>query len=195
MATETAAKATETVKATAEKVKANTEQYAAAGATAFKGGIEKSLAGLNEMNAQSKRTLEAVVASATAAAKGAEVLGSQTMAYSKSAIERHVEATKALTGARSFQEAVELQSAYAKSAMETYMAEMTRATRDLLGHHEGHPASAQRARHRGDGNHAGRPLERYRLLCSLEGPEAETLRAFFCVCGHRLTKAVKLFRR
>ncbi len=129
MATETAAKAAaETVKTASDKVKANTEQYTAASATAFKGGIEKSLAGLNEMNANSKRTLEAVVASATAAAKGAEVLGTQTMAFSKSALERHVEATKALTGARSFQEAVELQSAYAKSAMETYMAEVTRAT-------------------------------------------------------------------
>ena len=141
MATETL-KAAETFKATAEKVNANTEQYtpatgpaaaAAAGATAtaFKGGIEKSLAGLNEINAQSKRNLEAVVASATAAAKGAEVLGTQTMAFSKSAVEKHVEAAKALTGARSFQEAVELQSAYAKSAMETYMAEMTRATETL----------------------------------------------------------------
>jgi phasin family protein len=121
----------ETVKTASEKVKATTDQYTAAGASAFKGGVEKSLAGLNEMNAQSKRNLEAVVASATAAAKGAEVLGTQTMAYSKSAMERHVEATKALTSARSFQEAVELQSAYAKSAMETYLAEMTRATETL----------------------------------------------------------------
>ncbi len=117
-----------TVKAASEKMKATTEQYTAAGTVAFKDGVEKSLASLNEINAQSKRNLEAVVASATAAAKGAEVLGTQTMAFSKSAVERHVEATKALTGARSFQEAVELQTAYAKSAMETYMAEMTRAT-------------------------------------------------------------------
>ena len=132
MATETAAKAaTDTVKTASDKVKATTEQYTAAGATAFKGGVEKSLAGINEMNAQSKRNLEAVVASATAAAKGAEILGTQTMAYSKSAVEKHVEATKALTSVRSFQEAVELQSAYAKSAMETYLAEMTRATETL----------------------------------------------------------------
>lgn len=132
MATETAAKAAaETVKATSEKVKATTEQYTAAGASAFKGGMEKSLAGLNELNVHSKRNLEAMVASATAAAKGVETLGTQTIAFSKTAMEKHVEAAKALTSARSFQEAVELQSAYAKTAMETYLAEMTRATETL----------------------------------------------------------------
>jgi len=50
------------------------------------------------------------------------------MAFSKSAVERQIEAAKALTGARSVQEAVELQTAFAKSAMETYMAELNRAT-------------------------------------------------------------------
>ena len=122
---ETAAK--ETVK-TAEKVKATTDQYATAGAKAFKDGVEKSLAGLNEMNAQSKQNLEALVASATATAKGAETLGAQAMAYSKTAVEKHVEAAKALSSARSVQEVIELQSTYAKSALETYMAEMNRAS-------------------------------------------------------------------
>ncbi len=120
--------AAETVKIASDKMKATAEQYTAAGAQAFKDNVEKSLANLNELNAHSKKNLEAMVASATAATKGAESLGAQAMAFSKSAIERQVEAAKALTGARSVQEAVELQTAYAKSAIETYMAELNRAT-------------------------------------------------------------------
>ncbi len=120
--------AAETVKSASDKMKATAEQYTAAGAQAFKDNVEKSLANLNQLNAHSKKNLEAMVASATAATKGAESLGAQTMAFSKAAIERQVEATKALTGARSVQEAVELQTAFAKSAIEAYMAELNRAT-------------------------------------------------------------------
>jgi len=120
--------AAETVKTATDKVKATAETYTAAGTQAFKDGVEKSLAGLNELNAHSKKNLEALVASATAATKGAESLGAQAMSFSKTAVERQVEAAKALSGARSVQEAVELQTAFAKSAMETYMAELTRAT-------------------------------------------------------------------
>lgn len=122
------AAATETVKSASEKMKATAEQYTAAGAQAFKDNVEKSLANLNDLNAHSKKNLEAWVAAATAATKGAESLGAQYMAFSKSAIERQVEAAKALTGARSVQEAVELQTAFAKSSIETYMAELNRAT-------------------------------------------------------------------
>jgi phasin family protein len=124
-AADTAAK--ETVK-TAEKAKATADQFATAGAKAFKDGVEKSLAGLNEINTQSKQNLEALVASATATAKGAETLGAQAMAYGKTAVDKHVEAAKALTSARSVQEVIELQSSYAKTAMETYIAEMNRAS-------------------------------------------------------------------
>jgi phasin family protein len=127
MATAAETVAKDTAK-TAEKVKANTEQFATAGAKAFKDSVEKSLAGLNEMNAQSKQNLEALVASATATAKGAESLNAQAMAYGKTAVEKHVEAVKAMSSARSVQEVIELQTTYAKSAMETYMAEMNRAS-------------------------------------------------------------------
>ncbi len=98
---------------------------------AFKDGMEKSLAALNELNAQSKRNLEAVVASVTAATKGAEALSTQAMTYTKSAMEHQVEQARARTGARSVQEVVELQTTFAKSAMESYIAEMNRAAETL----------------------------------------------------------------
>ena len=69
-----------------------------------------------------------MVASVTAATKGAETLGAQAIAFSKSAAEANVAAARSLTSARSIQEAVELQTAWAKSTMETYMAEMNRAS-------------------------------------------------------------------
>ena len=104
------------------------EQFTAASNVAFKEGVEKSLAALNELNAQSKKNLEAVVASATAATKGAEALGAQAMAFSKAVFDGQVSAARALAGAKSVQEVVELQTAYAKSALETYMAEVGKMT-------------------------------------------------------------------
>ena len=112
---------TETLKATAEK-------FTAAGSQSFKDAVEKSLTAINELNAQSKHNLEAVVASATAASKGAEALGAQVIALSKKALEDNVAAAKSLSSARSVQEAVELQTAWAKSALETYLAEVNKAS-------------------------------------------------------------------
>ncbi len=98
---------------------------------AFKDGVEKSMTALNELSAQNKRNLEAVVESVTAATKGAETLGSHAMAYTKKAMESQVEQAKALSGARSMQEVVELQTTYAKTAMEAYIAEMNKAAEVL----------------------------------------------------------------
>lgn len=110
----------------AETMKKTVEQFTSAGSTAFKEQVEKSLSTLNDVNAQSKHNLEAVVASVTAATKGAEALGAQVIAFSKESMESQVAAAKSLTSAKSVQEAVELQTAYAKSAMETMMAQMTK---------------------------------------------------------------------
>ncbi len=112
--------------AAAEAAKSTVEQFTAASNVAFKEGVEKSLAALNEANAQSKKNLEALVASTTAATKGAEALGAQAMAFSKAIFDTNVTAAKSLAGAKSVQEVVELQTAFAKSALETYMAEFAK---------------------------------------------------------------------
>lgn len=110
----------------ADAMKNTVEQMSAASNQAFKDTVEKSLSALNELNSLSKRNLEAMVASVTAATKGAESLGAQAMNYSKRSMEDGAAATKALTTARSLQEVVELQTAYAKTALETYLGEMNR---------------------------------------------------------------------
>jgi len=112
--------------AAAEAAKSTVEQFTAATNVAFKDGVEKSLAAMNELNAHSKKNLEAMVASATASAKGAEALGAQAMAFSKAVFDTQVSAAKSLAGAKSVQEVVELQTAFAKSALETYMAEFAK---------------------------------------------------------------------
>jgi phasin family protein len=112
----------------AETLKATAEKYTAASSQSFKDAVEKSLTAMNELNAHSKHNLEAMVASATAATKGAEALGSQVMAFSKMAIEHNMAAAKSLSSARSVQEAVELQTAWAKSTLEAYLAEVNKAS-------------------------------------------------------------------
>ena len=112
----------------ATAAKSAVEQITSAGNTAFKDVIEKSLAGVNELNADSKKNLEAIVASVTAAAKGVETLNAETVAYSKSAFESQVAAAKTLAGVKSIQEVFEIQSTFAKAAYEGYMAQMTKAS-------------------------------------------------------------------
>jgi len=112
--------------AAAETVKSTVEQFTTAGNKAFKDAVEKSLSSLNDANAHSKKNLEAVIASVSAATKGAEALGAQAMAYSKKAVEDQVAAAKSLSSAKSIQEVIELQTSFAKSAMEAYMAEVSK---------------------------------------------------------------------
>ena len=127
----TAETAAKTVKAQGEQFKAQSEKVQVASAQAFKDGLEKSTAAFGEMGAQSKQNLDAVVASATAAQKGAEALSSQALSYSKASWENGVAAAQTIAKARSVQELIELQTSYTKSAMETYMAEMTKMTETL----------------------------------------------------------------
>ena len=109
-----------------EAVKTTVETMTAAGNKAFKDSVEKSLAALAEMNTHSKKNLEAVVASVTAATKGAEAIGARAMAYSKKSMEDQIAAAKTLAAAKSVQEAIELQTNFAKSAFEAYVAEVTK---------------------------------------------------------------------
>ena len=103
---------------------ASPDQFAARGAAAFKDSVEKSMQAITELNSHSKKNLEAVVASVTAATKGAESLGARAIAYSKKSVEDQVAAAKTLSQAKSVQEVVELQTAYAKTMYEAYVAEV-----------------------------------------------------------------------
>ncbi len=114
-----------------DTIKSTVERMTTAGNQAFKDSVEKTLSALSEVNSLSKGNVEAVVESLTAATKGAETVGAQAMAFSKKNWDEAVVAAKTLSGAKSVQEVIELQSKYAKSAMESYVSEMNLLTETL----------------------------------------------------------------
>ena len=93
--------------------------------------MEKTTASLAQLSAESKSNLEALTASATAAQKGAEALSAQAMSYGKTSWETGVAAAQTIAKARSIQELLELQTSYAKSAMEVYVSEVSKMTETL----------------------------------------------------------------
>ena len=111
---------------TTQAAKSAVEQFTTVSNKAFKDSFDKSMSTLTELNAHSKKNFEAAVASVTAATKGVEALGAHAAAYSKKSVEDQVAAAKTIAGAKSVQEVVELQTAFAKSAFEAYVAEMNK---------------------------------------------------------------------
>ena len=115
---------------TAEPAKSALDYFNASNA-AFRQNLEKSLAAMTEMNAHSKKNLEAMIASATAAARGAETVGARAVAFSKKSVENQIAAAKALASAKSIQEAVELQTGFAKSAFEAIVSEVNEVSETM----------------------------------------------------------------
>ena len=108
----------------AKTAKTAADQAAAFGKQAFKDTVETSMNSFAELGAVSKRNIEALTDSFNAASQGAQALGAQAVAYSKKSFEDQVVVAKSLAAAKSVQEVVELQTAWAKSALETYMAQV-----------------------------------------------------------------------
>ena len=102
------------------------ETAAHTGAAALKTGFEKAVKNYDSLIGYGKETVEAVVKSAEAAGKGAETLHNEIYAFSKSSVEESIAATKALMASKSAHEAFELQSGFAKSAFEQYVAQVTK---------------------------------------------------------------------
>ena len=73
-----------------------------------------------------KEAMDAFMEMATTSGKGFEKLQAEIVAYAKSSGEAFTEATKAIFGAKSIEAALEAQQAYAKSAFETHMTEMSK---------------------------------------------------------------------
>jgi phasin family protein len=96
------------------------------GHDAFKTTVDRSIAAFDGFAVNSKLNLEALADSVGAAAEAAQSFSAQAAAYSKKALEDHVAASKKLAAAKSVQEAFEIQTGYAKSAVEGYLAELTR---------------------------------------------------------------------
>ena len=90
--------------------------------------MDKAKMGLEKMTALQKASLEAFKASAEVAVKGAEKIQVEMTAYMKSAAAGMTEASKAVFGAKTLKDAMEAQTSYMKTSLETYGAEMTKLT-------------------------------------------------------------------
>jgi phasin family protein len=88
--------------------------------------IEAAAKGYDDLASFNRANLDAVVAAGTAAAKGLEAINAEVLAFAKGQLEGSMTATKALIGAKTLQELVDLQNEYAKSSFDAYMAQMAR---------------------------------------------------------------------
>ncbi|MGH6987068.1 MAG: TIGR01841 family phasin [Caulobacteraceae bacterium] len=93
---------------------------------AFKTHAERSLNAARDFSAISTGNFEAAAASMTAVAKGAEEISAQALSWSKKILEDQLAAAKRLAAAKSLQEVIELQTAFARTAFEGYASEATK---------------------------------------------------------------------
>ena len=110
----------------AQSAKAAADQAADFGYEAFKTTVDRSIAAFDGLAVNSKLNLEAIAESAGAAAEAAQSLSAQAAAYGKKTLEDQVAVAKKLATAKSVQEAFDIQSGYAKTAVESYLAELGR---------------------------------------------------------------------
>jgi len=120
-------------KTAAENEFATAEINFNAGADALKAGFDRAVASYDNIVGYNKDTAEALIKSATVAGKAAETLHNEIYSYAKQSLEESIAAGKALLGAKSVHEAIELQTGFAKSAFENYVAELSRFNQLVTG--------------------------------------------------------------
>ncbi len=127
----TEAAATKTVDATVSTVKEGIAK-ATAGfeetQVKMKEGVEKAMKTAEELVAFSKGNVEAMMKSSQIWATGVQDLSKHIAAAAKTSMEESMAAFKALTSAKSLKDAFELQSSFARSAMEKSLAESGKLT-------------------------------------------------------------------
>jgi len=84
------------------------------------------LKGFEEFQKVGKDGFDAAVKSFGEMNKGFQAIAAEVTDYSKKAFEDSTRAFEQLLGAKSVEQAVEIQSQYAKKAYDTYMAEMSK---------------------------------------------------------------------
>lgn len=80
----------------------------------------------DEANLYGKDTMDTLLKSYSAATKGFQAIASETAEYSKKAYEANVAHMEALMSVKSVEAAIELNTSFAKSAVEGYLAELNK---------------------------------------------------------------------
>jgi len=135
--THSAQAASEALDSVVAASKETVEQVVKAGADAAAKGYEKAAA-MNKENLDAvaksydefavfgKENVDAMVAAGNAATKGFEAISGEVMALTRNTFEDGVAAGKAVMGARTYQEVMELQSGFAQASMQRFLDTTTR---------------------------------------------------------------------
>jgi hypothetical protein len=109
-------------KATAETV----ENVMKSGNEAMKNGMETWTKAMERFSGFGKENVEAYMKATTAMTKAFERINGEVVSFSKQQVEDGVAAFKAVSSAKSAHEAWEVQSDFAKSALDSYIAQATK---------------------------------------------------------------------
>lgn len=120
------------MKAAGDRMKDAAETMAMNGADAVKNGFEKAVKGYDQVLGFGKETVEAYLKAANVAGKGVEILQNEMYSFSKQSVEETLAVTRAVLGAKSVHEAIEIQSDFAKSAFDTYVGQINRMNEIML---------------------------------------------------------------
>jgi len=80
----------------------------------------------DEASLYGKDAMDKALKTYSSTSKGLQAIATETAEYSKKSFEANVAHFQNLLSVKSFESAIELQTSYAKSALEGYMAEMTK---------------------------------------------------------------------
>lgn len=111
---------------TAQTAKAAADQAAEFGQEAFKTTVDRSIAAFDGFASNSKLNFEALTDSLGLVAESAQSLSAQAAAFTKQALEEQVTTAKKLAACKSVQEALDIQTGFVKSSVESYLAELGR---------------------------------------------------------------------
>lgn len=84
------------------------------------------LEGFDELTEQQKATVEAIIASGEAAAKGAEAFGEELVKFNQKAYDKAMGNAKALMGAKTVQDAVALQTGFVREGFDDLLAQQAK---------------------------------------------------------------------
>jgi len=94
----------------------------------MKEGVDKAMKTAEELVAFSQGNMEAIVKSTQIWTAGVQDLSKHMAAAAQASMEQSMSAFKALTGVKSLKDVIELQSSYARSALEKSLAESGKLT-------------------------------------------------------------------
>lgn len=129
----------ETVKNTVHQLNTSAEAAMTSGKAAMeqvaaksKEAVEQSMKSLDEMTDMARGNVEALLAAARAATTGMETIATHVAEVSRKSFEEATAVAKAMTGAKTPNELMQLQSDFAKTQFDSAVAEMSKLTEMLV---------------------------------------------------------------